>query len=168
MCPQTDAVTIYYLEQESPSEMRPKPAPPEVRARECTTKQWMYNRFLYQWVGAGWQWTDKLSWSNAQWQAYAESDALRTWVAYVDGSPAGYYELQKHQSGAVQIMYFGLGAKFLSRGYGGYLLTHALNSAWSWQASKVEVNTCSLDHPSALANYQARGMKLVRTEVRSE
>ena len=25
------------------------------------------------------------------------------------------------------------------------------------------VNTCSLDHPSALRNYQARGLKICRT-----
>jgi len=31
---------------------------------------------------------------------------------------------------------------------------------------QVGVNTCSLDHPSALQNYQARGFEIVRTETK--
>lgn len=155
---------IYYLEQHSRSQLKDKPKPDELIVRECTIKQWMYNRFLYQWVGHLWHWHDKLSWSDEQWQRYAEADELRTWVAYVGGSPAGYYELLRQDDGVVQIMYFGLGEAFLDRGYGGYLLSHALEQAWAWDAARVDVNTCSRDHPAALANYQARGMIVVRTE----
>jgi hypothetical protein len=39
--------------------------------------------------------------------------------------------------------------------------------AWDWGATRVWVHTCSLDHPSALANYQARGMRLYRHETHS-
>ena len=31
----------------------------------------------------------------------------------------------------------------------------------------VVVNTCSLDHPGALANYQARGMRIFKTDTRA-
>jgi hypothetical protein len=30
------------------------------------------------------------------------------------------------------------------------------------------VHTCSIDHPSALANYQARGLRIYREEVEAD
>ena len=159
---------IFYLEQYAVGEIQAKPKPDGFELKECVVKQWMFNRFLYQWVGALWQWHDKLSWTDEQWKDYAESDALRTWVAYFEGSPAGYFELKRHTDSVVQIMYFGLGEAFLDKGIGGYLLTQALECAWAWEASRVDVNTCSLDHPAALKNYLARGMTLARTETISK
>ena len=48
-------------------------------------------------------------------------------------------------------------------GFGGYLLTRAIQSAWQWPgARRVWVHTCNLDHPGALSNYKARGMKVCR------
>jgi len=38
------------------------------------------------------------------------------------------------------------------------MLTDALQRAWAWNAHRVWVHTCSLDHPAALKNYAARGM----------
>jgi GNAT superfamily N-acetyltransferase len=51
-------------------------------------------------------------------------------------------------------------------GQGGALLTGAIERAWAMGASRVYVNTCSLDHPAALSNYQKRGFQLVRVVER--
>jgi GNAT superfamily N-acetyltransferase len=159
-------VTVWYLQMQSVSELRCKQKPAELSVVEAEVRQYQFNRFLYQLVGPAWQWTDKLSWHDQQWQAYAEADNLRTWVAWCQGSPAGYFELLRDPSGDVEISYFGLAPKFIGRGFGGYLLAEALQQAWDWPADRVKVNTCSLDHPSALANYQARGMQIYKTETR--
>jgi GNAT superfamily N-acetyltransferase len=159
------AVSVWYLHMQSPSELIAKDRPADLSVVEAQIKQYQFNRFLYQLVGATWRWSDKLKLSDAQWQDYAEADNLRTWVAWCAGSPAGYFELRRDANGEVELCYFGLAEKFIGRGFGGYLLGHALQQAWNWQASRVIVNTCSLDHPSALANYQARGMQIYKTEV---
>ena len=86
------------------------------------TKQYPLNRFLYQFVGKHWQWTDKLSYSDEQWQAYAASDDLRTWVAYCKGAIAGYFERQKHPGGNVEIAHFGLVEDFTGKGFGGLFI----------------------------------------------
>ena len=159
-------VTTYYLEMNSPAALLPKKAPEDLDIRECEVKQYKFNRFLYQLVGADWEWTDKAVWSNEQWQDYAESDNLRTWVACFRGSPAGYYELQQQDGGNVEIAYFGLAPPFIGRGYGSYLLYHAIRSAWDWAETKrVWVHTCTLDHPHALGNYLARGMEVYHAET---
>ncbi len=164
------AVTTWYLEMTDPQELRPKASPGGLEVVEAEHKEYRFNRFLYQLVGESWQWTDRLAQSDAEWQAEVESDDLRTWVAYARGGIAGYYELQRQDGGNVEIRYFGLAPRFLDQGIGGFLLSHALRSAWDWDAAvkRVWVHTCSHDHPSALRNYQARGMRLYHSEVSEE
>lgn len=162
-------VTTHYLEMKSASLLKAKKPSKELQIFETEIKQFQFNRFLYHLVGEAWKWTDKYAWSDEQWIAYAENDNLRTWVAYDKGSPAGYYELQQQDGGDVEIAYFGLGPKFIGRGFGGYLLSRAIKSAWEWEGTgRVWVHTCTLDHPSALQNYKARGMEVYRVETSTD
>jgi GNAT superfamily N-acetyltransferase len=158
-------VITTYLEIRSPAELRPKLCTDErFWIGEATVKQWEFNKFLYLTVGSPWAWNDKRDWTDDQWRQYAESDQLRTFGAYYDGSPAGYYELH-HDRDDVEIVYFGLLPAFVGRGFGGALLSRAIEDAWRIEPRRVWVHTCTLDHPAALANYQARGMKIYKTET---
>lgn len=158
-------VTIWYLAMVKPEQLQAKTEPKGMVAEEALVKQYQVNRFLYQFVGENWQWNDKSGWSTEDWRAYAECDSLRTWVARVEGSIAGYFELKKHEDGVTELAYFGLTPAFVGNGYGGYMLTQAVNQAWSWgRTERVIVDTCSLDHPSALSNYKARGFTVYREE----
>ena len=160
------SVTTYYLEMTSPSSLQAKPQPEGLSVVEAELKEFRLNRYLYQLVGEPWEWRDKLSLSDEQWREYAERDAVRTWVAYYRGTIAGYFELVKETPDEVEIMYFGLAPKFVGKGFGGYLLSQAIEAAWSWEGTKrVWVHTCTLDHEAALANYKSRGMTLYKTEV---
>ena len=116
------------------------------------------NRFLYASVGAHWRWYERLSWSYEQWMTYLDRAEVATWVAYVSGTPAGYFQLED-QAESVEISYFGLLPGFIGKGLGGALLTDAAAAAWARGAKRVWLHTCSLDHPSALGNYQARGFR---------
>ncbi|MCP5424551.1 MAG: GNAT family N-acetyltransferase [Gammaproteobacteria bacterium] len=161
-----EPVTIYYLEMRDPGHLEPSPpAPGTPTVAECLVKQHRLNRFLYRWVGEQWQWTDKLGWSDDAWQTYVYAPNLKTYIAYEHGAIVGYYELQRQKRPDgfdVEIIYFGLTESFIGHGYGGWLLTSAVQHAWAWDATRVWVHTCSLDHPAALANYQARGFRLYR------
>ena len=163
------SVLVTYLEMHSAAELRPKRcSDPAFQVQEARIKQWPVNRFFYSFVGGPWAWWEKLSWSDEQWRAYAENDRLRTWIATYAGSPAGYFELRRDEADGIEINYFGLAPAFLGRGLGGPLLTIALEEAWATQPKRVWVHTCTLGHPAALANYQARGMKIYRTEVEND
>lgn len=162
-------VTTFFLEMLNRNELRFKECTkPDVRIDECKVKQFKYNKFLYGLVGNYWRWFDKNSWTDEDWRKYAESENLRTWVGYMAGFPAGYYELQKQENGNIEIAYFGLVGSFIGRGLGGYLLSHAIRSAWEWGAKRVWVHTCTLDHPNALTNYLARGMKIYKREITNQ
>lgn len=149
----------------SPAELRPRLSP-DTRfvVREAIIKQWQLNRFLYEFVGHDWSWRDKSTWTEKQWQDYAESERMRTFTACYDGSLGGYFEMRPDTQGGIEIAMLGLAPKFIGRGFGAALLTQALVNAWDTKPVRVWLHTCTLDHPSALANYQARGMKIYKTE----
>jgi len=145
--------------------------------RECVVKQPRFNRFLYEYVGGNWRWVDRLVWPAQQWHEYAANDNLRTFVAYREGSIAGYYELQ-HQDGgkgpqtrndalgdpSVEIRIFGLTPEFIGQGLGGPLLDSAVENAFAWEARRVWVHTCTNDHPNALNNYLRSGFQIFKIE----
>jgi GNAT superfamily N-acetyltransferase len=158
-------ITIYTLEMMDPAELRPatrKPDGAKIIQSEAPSPE--FNRFLYTAVGGKWFWRDRLGWSYSRWLDYLSRTEHQTWVAYLDGTPAGYAELEKQHGGYVEIVYFGLLPQFIGRGLGGYLLTTVIEKAWAMDAVRVWVHTCTLDHPNALANYQARGLQIVSTD----
>ncbi len=135
--------------------------------RECVVKQPPFNRFLYEYVGGNWHWVDRLIWPAQQWHDYATHDNLRTFVAYRQGSLAGYYELQQQEGGSVEIRIFGLTPPFVGQGYGGPLVDSAIENAFAWGARRVWLHTCSLDHPNALNNYLKSGFRIFKVEEKS-
>jgi len=161
-------VTITYLEMTARAGLRrarDPEAPFIVTRAEVPSPE--LNRFFYKAVGAQWRWYERLTWDDAQWLQYLDRPEVQTWVGYFRGTPAGYFELERNET-SVQIAYFGLLLRFIGKGLGGALLTKAIECAWEMGANRVWVHTCDLDHPQALANYLARGMKLYRTEKKIE
>ncbi|MCE0495321.1 GNAT family N-acetyltransferase [Vibrio salinus] len=159
-------IITYYLEMLSPQVFKPKPESNGLVVRECEIDSWEVNRFLYEFVGKEWNWTDKLTWSDCQWRDYVSQPNLKTWIGYYQGSIAGYFELSSGTDGNVEIMYFGLAGAFIGKGFGGYFLSKAIECAWSLENTRrVWVHTCTLDHPVALANYQARGFSIYKEEI---
>lgn len=158
-------VTTFYLEMTDPAALRPARATDDALAlvrAELPSPE--LSRFLYTAVGGDWYWTDRLGWPYARWLAYLARPELHTWVGYVAGTPAGYFELEQQPGGSVEIAYFGLLPQFVGRGLGGALLTAAIERAWQLGAARVWVHTCTLDGPAALRNYQARGLRLYAQE----
>lgn len=157
-------VTIYYLEMTSPDELVPaRRTVPGLAIRQARIPCPELNRFFYTTVGADWHWYERLSWDDHQWLAYLDRPELETWIAYLEDTPAGYVELEKQPGQQVEIAYFGLLPRFVGRGIGGLFLTAAIRRAWEMDARRVWVHTCTLDHPRALQNYQARGFRLYDT-----
>ena len=162
-------VTTHYLEMNDPGALRPKPNPSQGLAIELVALPTPeYSRFLYTAVGGDWYWTDRLPWTYKQWRELVDRPEFQTWVAYVSGSPAGYFELEGQSGGSVEITSLGLLPAYIGRGLGGHLLTVAIERAWQMASSRVWLHTCSLDHPGALANYRARGFQEFREETAPE
>ncbi len=160
-------VTTYYLEMTDPKQLRPKRLErDDVEVRKVGTPSPEFNRFLMTAVGGDWYWVGRLNWTYDRWYKWLNRPQLETWVAYVSGTPAGYFELDAQPEENVEIVFFGLMPQFIGQGLGGHLLTAAVERAWQMGARRVWLHTCTLDHPYALKNYCARGFRLFKQEVK--
>lgn len=159
-------VTRTYLEMLSPDELRRATltgSEPRIeRLQECSVE---FFRFLYEEVGRAYHWTDRLSWSDEMVQRHLATPGVSIWLLSWENQPAGYFELRAHEDDSVEIAYFGLLPSFIGRGWGKYLLTCAVQSAWQLGPRRVWLHTCTLDHPAALPNYLKRGFRRVRQET---
>jgi GNAT superfamily N-acetyltransferase len=149
---------VWYLEMASPADLRPMDGPGEVRRAHVPVGA--LNAFFYREVGRDHHWVDRAEWAPEAWQAWAERTEL--WLVHDRGTPAGYAELDPRPDGTADVAFFGVLSPFRGRGLGGQLLTQAIERAWELASDRVTVNTCELDGPHALRNYEARGFKVVR------
>lgn len=155
-----------YLEMHAPSDLAGATAPsPDAvieRVERCPPALW---RHLYTEVGREYQWVDRLPWTDDDITRYLADPALELWVLRVKAEPAGYFELRRHDDGAVEVAYFGLLPAFTDQGLGKFMLTKAVERAWARGADRVWLHTSSLDHSSALSNYLARGFSVWKQET---
>ena len=162
----THSAVRTFLEMREPAALNPaRRAAGSIRierVRDCPPSFW---RYLYTEVGRAYQWIDRLPWSDDTIRAYLGDPAVSLWVMWVEGAPAGYFELRRDNSGGIEIAYFGLLNEFIGRGLGGHLLTVAIEQAWSDGANRVWLHTNTLDHPAALPNYLKRGFTAFHAET---
>src|SRR5689334_16295458 len=89
--PMLTEITTWHLEMLSPADLRPSGAEvPGLEIRQARIPSPELNRFLYTAVGGDWFWIDRLGWSYERWLRYLDRPELETWVASVEGTPAGY------------------------------------------------------------------------------
>ena len=122
-------------------------------------------KFFYKEVGKDFFWRDRLKWSDQDWLNYINNVFFKLYILKYNNKLAGYYELlYDPRVLSMEIPYFGIFKEFYGKGIGGYLLTDAILNSFNQKVDKVWVHTCTLDHPNALKNYLARGMKVFKTE----
>lgn len=161
----TVPVTVTWLEMTSPERCVPVPSVPEptaiLRAERPTIS---FYRYLYDTVGADWNWFMRRRLSDEELAAIIHDDRDEVFVLHVRGVPAGYVELDRRIDEEVEIAYFGLIPEYVGRGFGKYLLAWGLARAWSYRPRRVWLHTCTLDHPRALGVYQRAGLEVYHRE----
>jgi len=161
----TTTVTTTYLEIRDPAAIvSPRRPPPDTALQRAQVPSPELGRFLYTAVGGGWYWQDRLVWTWSEWHRHLSHPAHELWYPTLRGTPAGCFELDASAPPDVELTTFGLLPGFIGRGIGGWLLEAALRRGFEL-GDRVWLHTCTLDHPNALANYQARGMTTFRVET---
>tara|TARA_B100001029_G_C14887381_1_gene353403 strand:- start:167 stop:673 length:507 start_codon:yes stop_codon:yes gene_type:complete len=123
------------------------------------------NKFFYKEIGKKHNWIDRLSWSEKQWIEYLNDQHVKTYILKENDNLVGFFEQIFYQSEKdCEIAYFGVLEEYIGQRYGGYLLSEAIKMSFKKGSKRVWVHTCSLDHKHALKNYQARGMKVFKSE----
>ena len=121
-------------------------------------------RFLYKEIGKDYNWKDRLYWDDNDWIRLISNPNYELSTIFKNEDLVGYYELIFDEQQNFEIAYFGIFKEYFGKKIGGYLLCHAIENSFNKGAKKVWVHTCTLDHPNALKNYIARGMKIFKSE----
>ncbi len=129
-------------------------------------KDFQLNKFFYKNIGKNCQWVDRLAWTSLDWTKFISDEKLFTHILKNKDEIAGYFELLFNKdTNEAEIAYFGVLEEYFGKKLGGYLLSKAIKFSFSLGCTRVWVHTCSLDHKNALLNYQARGMKIFKSET---
>jgi len=121
-------------------------------------------KFLYKEIGKDYNWKDRLYWSDNEWIRLILDPNYELYTIFKNKDLVGYYELISGEHKNFEIAYFGIFKEYFGKKIGGHLLCHAIENSFSKGAIRVWVHTCTLDHPNALKNYMARGMKIFKSE----
>ena len=156
-----------YLEINSIKELNNSKKPTEhCNLQLIDPPDFQINKFFYKQIGKAHRWVDRLSWDEKIWIDYVEDSKVKTFVLQDKEDLIGYFEQIFHvEKKSCEIAYFGILKEHYGKKYGGFLLTEAIKNSFINGIEKVWVHTCSLDHKYALKNYQARGMKIFKSET---
>ena len=154
-----------FLELKNINELVKKDKPEDNYSVEKTKPDFQLNKFFYKQIGKKYRWTDRLIWSDLQWSSYVSNKNLETYVIKNSDDLVGYFELIHHpEINETELAYLGLFEDYFGKGVGGYALTTAIVKSFEKKIKRMWVHTCTLDHPNAIKNYLARGMKIFKEE----
>lgn len=162
-------VTVYYLEMLAPPRREVPPPREELTVLHVRTPSVPYYRFLYNAVGKEYHWLSRRKLSDDQLAAILNDPLNEVHVLHVDGSPAGFAELDRRQPDEVELVQFGLMSDFIGQGLGSWFLQWTVDKVWSGRPKRFWLHTCTLDHPAALSTYKKAGfVEYKQEEIRRE
>lgn len=123
-----------------------------------------FYRYLYRAVGEPWLWWIRNELADEELRDIIGNPLVEIAVLYVGGVPAGFFELDRRVENEVKIVYLGLLPEFIGRGLGKWLMSLAVDAAWSHEPERVWLHTCDWDHPRALLTYQWAGFDVYDME----
>jgi len=154
------STVVTYLEMTAPAPAtRPWPDG-GFRIERLVRPSVRFYRYLYDAIGADWLWIERELVPDATLEAELHDPRVEVLLLSEGGVPAGYGELDRRCGGEVKLRYFGLVPEAVGRGLGRWFLEQIIARAWRSRPRRVWVHTCDLDHPRALANYEACGFRV--------
>ena len=156
------AAVVTYLEMRAPPA---EPAPSSsLQLRRVKLDAEGY-RALFRKVGAPWLWFSRLAMSDAELEAIIGDPDVELFEVAAVEAVVGMLELDFREAGECEIAFVGLVPSLTGEGHGRWLLGEAVRRAWREGVTRVQVHTCTLDHPAALAAYRRAGFVPYRRAI---
>jgi GNAT superfamily N-acetyltransferase len=158
-------VKVFYVEMRTPPSTAVPPPCDGLTVIHAKKPTVAFYRFLYHTVGRDFHWRSRGKLADTELAAILNNPANEVHVLSVDGTPAGFAELDRRVEGEIEITQFGLMPEFIGQGLGKWFLAWAVARAWSYGPRRLWLHTCTLDHAAALPNYLKGGFALYREEM---
>lgn len=147
------ASVVTFLEMRDRPTLAPRQADGMELVRLGPADATRYKR-IYRQIGERWFWFSRLSIADDELAAVLASPGVEAYAATRAGVDVGLLELDLTQPGEAEIVYFGLVDSAVGQGTGGWLMSRALDMAWSRPIRRCWLHTCTLDHPGAIGFYR--------------
>ncbi|MGF7150966.1 GNAT superfamily N-acetyltransferase [Sphingomonas zeicaulis] len=159
------ATVVTLLEMRKRPPLRPLPPSP-LRLQPWRTPETDTYRALFRRVGAPWLWFSRLAMDDDRLRATIRDPGVSI-NAVLDprGIEIGLIELDHRTPGECIIAFFALVPELAGKGHGRWMMAQALAFAWRPGVERVSLQTCTLDHPSALGFYRAQGFVAVERRL---
>lgn len=160
--PRVVQVTVTFLEMGAPpAHYPPMPMNRQIALLKTQAIPLHYYRYLIDRVGRKWEWVNALRLDDEELAAGLHREDRDIRVLYLDGAPAGFFDIRPHLPETTELAYFGMMEHALGQRLGRWFLGAAIQAAWSHGPRRVTVQTCTMDHPAALPLYQKLGFSPV-------
>jgi GNAT superfamily N-acetyltransferase len=157
-------VTVSHLEMLSPPDREVRVPEGRLDVLEVTSPSVPYYRFLYDAVGQDYRWLSRRKMNDTELSAVIHHPDTRIFVLHVEGSPAGFAELDCRDASDIELVQFGLMGEYHGRGLGTWFLNWVIEHVWSAHPKRFWLHTCTFDHPAALKLYQKSGFQIFKEE----
>ncbi|MEP2705188.1 MAG: GNAT family N-acetyltransferase [Roseibium sp.] len=118
---------------------------------------------LFREVGENWIWFGRLKKSSEDLEKMLHEPDREHFRPMKDGKPVGILELNYANTETVELAYFGLVPGAIGGGVGRWLMSQAVDMAWSRPETKrIWLHTCTGDSPQAMMFYRSCGFKPFR------
>ena len=134
-----------------------------IQLREPTVS---YYRFLIDQVGRGRMWPERRAMTDEEIAEILASEQVSITVLSIGGVPAGFFELDRRESGVIVLARVGLVSEFTGRGLGRFLLAAAVEAAWDEDPEVVRAEATDRHDPRSLLLFQWAGFEPVGTTIR--
>ena len=160
--PEHIPVTVTFLEMSAPpAHYPPLPHNRQIALLRARNVPVHFYRYLADRVGRKWHWVNILRTDEETLQAELWKPERDIRVLYLDGAPAGFFDIKPHLPQTAEVAYFGMMEHATGQGIGRWFLGAAIEAAWAQRPRAVTVQTCTMDHPAALPLYQKLGFSPV-------
>ncbi|MEU0934681.1 GNAT family N-acetyltransferase [Embleya sp. NPDC005971] len=163
--------TLMYLEMTSLDDLRPSRPVPSLALRRVDPATPLVQDLQAR-IGAPYGWRSVTRTEQDWAELHAAHPLRQPWLITHTGETAGIGNLEPQPAGNVEVVTFGLLPEYVGKGLGGCALTLLLRQAWhtapvvgTEPVRRVWLHTSSEDHPNALVNYRARGLRLYGMEA---
>jgi GNAT superfamily N-acetyltransferase len=151
-----------YLERAiEPDEPAAPPLPQGLALHRLRGKEAPRYRALFQTIGSRWLWWSRLLLPADTLAVLLDDPAVEAFAVVEADRDIGLLEWDFSQAGRPELAFLGFVEGATGRGFGSLLMRITLARMAEAGASALRVNTCTFDHPAALAFYRRNGFTVV-------
>ncbi len=121
-------------------------------------------RALYDSVGREWHWVNRRRLDDKELAAIIHHPRTAIFVLRHKNQPLGFMEINLRDKPQAEIVFVGLVASHIGRGLGRAMLRESLCFLRALKVRRVIIQTCTLDHATALPLYEKMGFRVAHTQ----